>query len=100
MLEVSLNCSCKMVFKKFAGQLMYALGPLPQSLKEFNNLLASEKLFQLNFCVKFRKQFGTIPLQKYMHWSNTLGEDRFWAFVMLQFSFSLKREMFCSKSVD
>ena len=99
-LETSLNGSCMMVFKKFAGQLMYALGPLPQPLKDFDNLLASEKLFQLTFCVKFRKQFGTIPLQKYMHWSNTLGEDRFLVFVMLQFSLSLKRDNFCSKSID
>ena len=57
-----------MVFKKFAAQLMYALEPLPQSLKEFDNLLASVKLCQLNFCVKFREQFGTISPQKYMHW--------------------------------
>ena len=89
-----------MVFKKFAGQLMYALEPLPQPEKEFDNLLASEKLCQLNFCVKFREQCGTIPPQKYMHWSNTLGEYRFWEFFMLQFRLSLKREIFCSKSVD
>ena len=99
-LNISLNGSCTMVFKKFAGQLMYALEPLPQPLKEFDNLLAGEKLYQLKFCVKFREQFGTIPPQKYMHWSNALEEDRFWAFLMLQFSFSLKRESFCSKSVD
>ena len=29
-LKISLNGSCMIVFKKFAGQLMYALGPLPQ----------------------------------------------------------------------
>ena len=52
-LKISFNGSCMMVFKKFAGQLMYALEPLPQSLKEFDNLLPSEKLCQLNFCVKF-----------------------------------------------
>ena len=99
-LKISLNGSCMMVFKKFAGQLMYALGPLPQPLKESDNLLASEKLCQLKFCVKFREQFGTISPQKWMHWSNTLGVDRFWAFFMLQFSLSLQREFFCSKSVD
>ena len=53
--------------------VMYALVPLLQPLKEFDNLLASEKLCQLNFCAKFREQFGTISPQKYMHWSNTLG---------------------------
>ena len=99
-LKISLNGSCTMVFKKFAGQLMYALGPLPQPLMEFDNLLAGKKLCQLKFCVKFREEFGTIPLQKYMHWSNTLVEDRFLVFVMLQFSLSLKRENFCSKSID
>ena len=99
-LKISLNGSCMMVFKKFAGQLMYALGSLPQPVKESDNLLASEKLCQLNFCVKFREQFGTISPQKYMHWSNTLGEDRFSAFFMLQFKLSFKREIFCSKSVD
>ena len=66
-LKISLNGSCMMVFKKFAGQFMYALRPLPQSLQEFDNLLASEKLCQLNFCVKFREQFGTMSPQKYMH---------------------------------
>ena len=99
-LKISLNGSCMMVFKKFAGQLMYALGPLPQPVKEFDNLIASEKLCQLNFCVKFREQFGTISPQNYMHSSNTLGEDRFWALLMLQFRLSLKWEIFCSKSVD
>ena len=99
-LKISLNGPCMMVFKKFAGQLMYALEPLPQPLKEFDNLLASEKLCQLKFCVKFREQFGTISPQKYMYWSNTLGVDRFWAFFMLQFSLSLQGEIFCSKSVD
>ena len=64
-LKISLNGTCMMVFKKFDGQSMYALGPLPQPLKEFDNLLASENLCQLNFCVKFRKQFGTISPQKY-----------------------------------
>ena len=88
-LKINVNGSCMMVFKKFA-----ALGPLPQPLKEFDNLLASEKLCQLNFCVKFREQFGTISPQKYMHWSNTLGEDLFWAFLMLQVRLSLKREIF------
>ena len=99
-LKINLNGSCMMVFKKFAGPLMYALGPLPQPLNEFDNLLAREKLCQLNYCVKFREQFGTISPQKYLHWSNTLGEDRFWAFLMLQFRLSLKREIFCSKFVD
>ena len=93
-LKIVLNGSCMMVFKKFAGQLMYALGPLPQPLKEFDTLLASEKLCQLKFCVKFREQSGTISPQQYMHWSNTLGEYRFWAFLMLQFRLSLKREIF------
>ena len=45
-LKITLNGSCMMVFKKFAGQLIYALGPLPQPVKEFDNLLASEKLCQ------------------------------------------------------
>ena len=54
-LNISLNGSGMMVFKQFAGQLMYAFRPLPQSLKEFNNLLAGEQLCQLNFCVKFRE---------------------------------------------
>ena len=53
--KISLNGSCMMVFKKLARQLMYALGPLPQPVKESDNLLASEKLCQLNFCVKFRE---------------------------------------------
>ena len=99
-LKISLNGSCRRVFKKCAGQLMYALGPLPQPLKECDTLLVSEKLCQLKFCGKFREQFRTISPQKYMHWSNTLREDRFSAFFMLQFRLSLEREIFCSKSVD
>ena len=79
---------------------MYAFGPLPQPLKELDNLLASEKLSQFNVCAKFREQFGTVSPQKYMNRSNTLGEDRFWVFFLFHFRFSLKREISCSKSID
>ena len=60
-LKISLNESC--IFKKFAEQLMYALGPLSQSLKEFDNLLASEKLSQLNFCVNFKSSLEPFHLK-------------------------------------
>ena len=47
--------------------------PILNVFFKFDNLLASEKLYQLNFCAQFREQFGNISPQTYMHRTNTLN---------------------------